>query len=413
VYLTEVVQGARLPGSSLRRLATGNVLALGTVSLLTDISSEMVTAVLPAYLVLGLHLSLAQYGVLDGIYTGATAVTRLLGGYLADRLRQRKLVAFVGYALSAVSKVGLVLGANAPAAIGTVIAADRAGKGIRTAPRDALLASSVDERDLGGAFGLHRAMDSLGAFLGPLAAVGILALAAGEAYDAVFVGSFGAAVVGLVVLALFVRNRTGDADAAPIPEIRSLSLRPLLGLRAFRRLCLVAALLGLATVGDGFVFLVLQDQHDLPTVAFPLLAVGTSLTFVVLAIPLGRLADRVGRWPVVVGGYACLLGVYLLLGTGSAPVLLILALYGAFYAATDGVLAALAVPLIPEPLRTTGLALLQTGQALAYVVSSVAFGLLWQHVGVVVACLSAAGVAALVLPVGAVLLGPRRRLGPA
>jgi MFS family permease len=408
VYLAGVSADAKLPRGTLRRVATGNVLALGTVSLVTDVSAEMVTAVLPAFLVLGLHLSLAQYGALDGLYTGATALTRLAGGYLADRFGHRKLVALVGYALSAVAKVGL-LGSPGAATVGAVIELDRTGKGIRTAPRDALIAASVPERDLGSAFGVHRAMDSAGAFLGPLAALGVLLLAATATpdYGAVFVASLCVAGIGLVVLVLFVRETPLDPAAGRTATGADLRARELLGAGTFRRLCAVAALLGLVTIGDGFVYLVLQDRDDLPVRVFPLLAVGTSLAFLLLAVPLGRLADRVGRWPVVVLGYACLLTVYLMLSTGSGPIWLVLALYGAFYAATDGVLAALAVPLIPPRLRTTGLALLQTGQALAYLVSSVAFGLLWQGAGVRVACLSAAVVAAALLPLCAVLLRGR------
>jgi MFS family permease len=398
VYLAGVSKDARLSRSSLRRVASGNVLALGLVSMFTDVSAEMVTAVLPAYLVLGLHLSLTQYGVLDGLYTGATALTRLLGGYLADRFRRPKVVALVGYGLSALAKVGL-LGAAGAGSIGAVIAADRTGKGIRTAPRDALIAQSVPEPDLGQAFGVHR----------PLAALGLLALAGTADYRVVFVGSLCVALVGLLLLGLFVREPAIPAGgSAAVGEPAALKVHRLLRAGTFRRLCVVAALLGLVTVGDGFVYLVLQDRDDLPVRAFPLLAVGTSLAFLVLAVPLGRLADRVGRWPVVVSGYGCLLTVYLLLSAGSGPLWLVLALYGAFYAATDGVLAALAVPLIPEPLRTTGLALLQTGQALAYVASSVLFGLLWQHVGVGAACLAAAGVAVLLLPVCALLLRQQR-----
>lgn len=400
MYLANVLTGSSLDRSSLRRVAVGNVLALGAVSLCTDISAEMVTAVLPAYLVLGLHLSLAQYGFLDGLYTGATAFTRLLGGYLADRFARRKLVAGLGYALSAVSKIGLLV-ATGPAAIGGVIAVDRTGKGIRTAPRDALISLSVPDADLGQAFGLHRTMDSIGAFLGPLAALGLLLLTVDGSYDPVFLGSLCAAVIGVLVLTLFVDNRS--AAMRPV-EVRIAGLRPLLAAGRFRRLCLVAVLLGLVTVGDGFVYLVLQHRDDLGVRAFPLLAVGTSLGFVLLALPLGRLADRLGRWPVIVLGYACLLAVYLLLATGSGPIWVILLLYGAFYAATDGVLAALAAPLIPPALRTTGLALLQTGQALAYFASSVAFGFAWQYVNVTLACGCAAALAALVLPVCALTL---------
>ena len=409
MYLANVLRGATLDRGSLRRIATGNVLALGTVSLLTDVSSEMVTAVLPAFLVLGLHLSIAQYGVLDGLYTGATALTRLLGGYLADRFAQRKLVAWIGYALSAVSKLGLLVVGSSAAAIGAILTLDRTGKGIRTAPRDALISLSVPQRDLGQAFGLHRTMDSFGAFLGPLAALGLLALAGRDRFDAVFVGSACVAVIGLLVLALFVNNRSAGVGEQVVErvEIRT-GLRPLWSDGRFRRLCLVASLLGLVTVGDGFVYLVLQDRDDLPVLAFPLLAVGTSLSFVLLALPLGRLADRIGRWTVIVIGYGCLLAVYLLLSLGTGPLWLIVLLYGAFYAATDGVLSALAAPLIPDHLKTTGLALVQTGQALAYFASSILFGVLWQYVGVTQACLAAAAAAVLVLPVCALLLRPRR-----
>ena len=149
--------GGTMSRGKLAALGT-NVFALGAVSLVTDISSEMVTAILPIYLVLGLHLSPAAYGVFDGLYTGATALLRLVGGYVSDRVSRRKTVAGVGYALSAVAKLGLVAaGASAPA-IGAVITADRTGKGLRTAPRDALITLSAPESMLGRAFGVHRAL---------------------------------------------------------------------------------------------------------------------------------------------------------------------------------------------------------------------------------------------------------------
>ena len=261
MYLADALREARLRRPAWRQVATGNVVALGLVSMATDVSSEMVTAVLPAYLVLGLHLSFAQYGVLDGIYTGATAVTRLLGGWCADRFQARKLVAGLGYGLSAVAKIGLLV-VSVPAAIGAVLAVDRTGKGLRTAPRDAMIALSVDQRDLGQAFGLHRTMDSAGAFLGPLAALGLLGLAGSASYDSVFFGSLCAALIGLIVLALFVDNRAGHARRSARragPAYRLCCAPP-----PFRRICLVAALLGLVTIGDGFVFLVLQDRDDLP-----------------------------------------------------------------------------------------------------------------------------------------------------
>ncbi|MFK3980066.1 MFS transporter [Micromonospora sp. NPDC050397] len=400
-----------------RRLAlvSGNVVALGTVSLITDVSSEMVSAVLPLYLVLGLQLSPLAYGVVDGVYTGATAVLRVVGGYLADRIRARKLMAGIGYALSAVAKLGLIAAGRSMAAIGFVIAVDRMGKGIRTAPRDALITASTPPDALGRAFGVHRTMDAVGAFLGPLVALAVLA-AAGQSYDAVFVTSFCLASLAVVVLVLFVRDHRPPAPAAATAPADAAGTRPptvtvrealaLLRARPVRRLTVAAGLLGLATIGDGFVYLLLQRREELSVVWFPLLAVGTSLAYLLLAAPLGVLADRFGRLTVMIAGYVALTVTYLLLfgPVGGWPLLgLALALYGFFYAATDGILMALAGPVLPERLRATGIALVQTGQALAYLVSSVLFGLAWQTWGpavasrVAAACVGVAVVATLVL----------------
>lgn len=401
--------------STLRRVAVGNVVAFGLVSMFTDISSEMVSSVLPAFLVFGLGLSVVQFGVLDGLYTGATAFTRLLGGFLADRFRRRKALAGIGYGLSAVSKIGLLLAGSNPGTVGAVLVVDRTGKGIRTAPRDALVASAVAPADLGLAFGLHRALDTLGAFLGPLLAFALLLLVGSgrdEGYDVVFVGSLAAAAVGLLVLLLFVRERRSPGPVGDRPPVRLTALPRLLGRPGFGRLCLAATLLGLVTIGDGFVYLILQQRAGLPVAAFPLLALGTNLGFLLAAVPLGRLADRVGRWPVVVAGYGCLLGVYLLLAVGWSPVPLVLALYGLFYAATDGVLVAAAAPLLPAELTTSGLALLQTGQAVAYFGSSVLFGLAWHGWGLGVAGWVVVGVAAMLLPGCALLLRTPRAAAP-
>lgn len=383
-----------------------NVFALGAVSLVTDVSSEMVTAVLPLYLVVGLQLSPAAYGVIDGVYTGATTLLRLVGGYLADRTDRRKGVAGLGYALSAVAKVGLLLVGGSTAALGAVITLDRAGKGLRTAPRDALITLSTPSGDLGRAFGVHRAMDGMGAFAGPLVALAVLALT-GESFDSVFMTSFCVAAFGVVILVLFVRDHRSPVASEPV-RVRAVG-----GLwrdRGVRRVVLAASLLGLATIGDGFVYLLLQKREGLAIGWFPLLAVGTSLVYLLLAAPLGAVADRVGRLPVMLGGYVALGAVYLLLFGplgGWALVVVVVVLYGVFYAATDGVLMALAGPLLPERLRTTGIALVQSGQALAYLGSSVLFGLAWQFWGPEAATRLAAAGVALTLATTVALLGRR------
>ncbi|MET9734643.1 MFS transporter [Streptomyces sp. NPDC006458] len=394
------------PRSRLRGLKAvgGNVFALGTVSLLTDVSAEMVTAILPVYLVFGLSMSPLAYGMIDGIHTGATALLRLVGGYVADRIRRPKAVAGLGYALSAVTKLGLLVVGRSAGAIGLVIAVDRAGKGLRTAPRDALITLSAPPHALGRAFGVHRTMDSVGAFLGPLVALGVLA-ASGQAVDAVLVTSCCIAALGVLVLVLFVRDRRDErppaARASPREALTLLRSAPV------RRLLGAACLLGFAVIGDGFVYLLLQRREDLSLGSFPLLAVGTSLAYLLLAMPLGALADRIGRAPVVLGGYTALVVVYLLLFSplhGWPLPVLVLLLYGFFYAATDGVLMALAGPVLPGHLRTTGIALIQTGQALAYLVSSVLFGLAWQMWGPAAAVRGAAVLAALAVVATAFLL---------
>ncbi|MDJ0343371.1 MFS transporter [Streptomyces sp. H10-C2] len=346
--------------------------------MVTDVSSEMVSAVLPLYLVLQLGLSPLAFGIFDSLYSGATVLVRLVGGHLADRRQRRKLVAGIGYALSAVCKLGLLAAGGSVGALGAVVAADRAGKGLRTAPRDALISLSTPAETLGLAFGVHRAMDTVGAFLGPLAAFGVLA-ATGTAYDAVFVVSFCVAVLGVVLLVSLVQDRQD-----PPPPGRSQAALPaafgLLRAAAFRRTCVLTAALGLVTVSDSFLYLLLQRRLGIAPEYFPLLPLGTTGSYLLLAVPLGRIADRSGRFRMFLGGHLALLGAYaVLLGPAGGLLVLIpaLILHGGFYAATDGVLMAAAGPLLPAGLRTSGLALLQTGQAGARLVSSIVLGAAW------------------------------------
>jgi hypothetical protein len=349
-------------------------LALGIVSLVTDVSAEMVTAVLPLYLVFGLGLNPLQFGLLDGLYAGATAVLRLAGGHVADRWRRLKAVAGVGYALSALSKLGFLAAGSSVPAIGAVLAVDRAGKGIRTAPRDALISLSSDPATLGRSFGLHRSLDTVGAFLGPLVATFVLWVSLND-YNSVFVTSFALATSAVILLTTFVRDHN-PPPAAPAQRA-GVGVLGLLRDVDFRRSCLWAAALGLFTITDSFVYLAVQRRWDIDAGLFPLLPLGTAGTFLVLAIPLGRLGDRIGRWKVFLGGHLTLVLALLLVSGPIGSWWLVLVLHGTFYAATDGVLPAAVGPLLPEQLRASGLAVLQTGQALARMAAAVTVGLLW------------------------------------
>jgi MFS family permease len=411
MYLADVhkTQEPR-PAARGGRLLTGNVLALGMVSLLTDVSSEMVTAVFPVYLVLVLGLSPLQFGVIDGLYTGATALLRLVGGHIADRFRRRKLVAGTGYGLSAAAKLGLLGAGQSVPFLSAVLAVDRAGKGLRTAPRDAMISLSVPADRQGRAFGLHRALDTTGALLGPIAAFGVLWLTVDD-FAAVFVVSACVAALGVVVLALFVREPAGLAGAERRASIRGVVA--LLRRRRFRYVVLAILPLSLVTISDSFLYLLVQQRLRLDAGWLPLLPVVVSGAYLLAAAPFGRLADRVGRGRMVLVGYAGVLVCYLpLLVDGLAGPLgpgIVLLVRGLAYAATDGVVSALVAPLVPPAQRATGLAVVQTGQALAAMAAAWTFGALWTAFGPETAVGAMASGMAVLLVGAAVLLRLGRR----
>ncbi|GAB7029457.1 MFS transporter [Streptomyces sp. NPDC021749] len=433
------------PDRPVRAAVPGTVLVLGTVSLITDVSSEMVTAVLPLYLVAELGLSPLGFGLLDGVYNGVSALVRLIGGRVSDRGGGggHKAVAVAGYGLSALCKP-LLLCVHTLPLIGAVLAADRTGKGLRTAPRDAMISLAGEPAVRGRAFGVHRAMDTAGALLGPLVAFLVLRAAA-EGYDAVFTVSGCVAALGVAVLLLFVPGRirtTGrvpDQAAGPLPSpargprpspahgtasVRARGpgaspprgpasappLRPLLRLPALLRLTGCAVLLGLTTVSDSFLYLTLQRRLGLSGAWFPLLPLGTAAAFLLLAVPLGAVADRWGRRRLFLLGHLALLGAYgvLLAPFAASPLLtgLVLVLHGGFYASTDGVLAAATADAVPEALRGSGLAVVQTGQAAARFGCSLAFGAAWTAWGDRWALGLAAAGLALAAAVSARLLRP-------
>ena len=313
---------------------------------------------------------------------GAGAIARIVGGGLGDRLRRHKEVASVGYALSAVTRPAFLFVGNVFSAIVGIVLVERVGKGIRTAPRDAMISLSTPPEHLGTAFGVHRALDTTGAMLGPLVAFAVLASMPGS-YDAVFIISFAVAVIGVAVIVLLVEPQRGSASTHRPPLSRS-DVLGLVRLPRYRSLTMAATVLSLATISDAFIYLYLQRSLDFDVRFLPLLFVATAASYMVFAIPLGQLADRVGRPRVFIGGYATLLGVYcLMLSVPASPLslCLLLPLLGIYYAATDGVLAAATTAVLPEHVRGTGLAMLTTGTSLGRLGGSIAFGALWYAAG--------------------------------
>ncbi len=357
-----------------------NVWFLGFTSLFTDISSEMVASILPAYLVLELGLSPMAFGAIDGLYQGVGSLVRWLGGVAGDRTRRHKELAAAGYALSACCRIGLLFVGGAWNAVMALVAIDRVAKGFRTAPRDALISLSTHQSHLATAFGVHRALDATGALLGPLVAFAVLA-ASPRAFDQVFVISFSFALVGLAVILLFVENPAVEVTQPTGQRARAGLLAPLHDVQ-FRRTLITACVLALATISDAFVYLLLQRHAKFGAPVFPLLAAATAVSYVVLALPAGRIADRVGRGTVFIAGHVALLGVYAMLwqtdaGVFSAGVCVVL--LGSYYAMTDGVLAAAASAVLAAPVRGTGLALLGTAVSLSRLTGSLLFGWVWSR----------------------------------
>ncbi|WP_367947964.1 MFS transporter [Rathayibacter sp. VKM Ac-2858] len=385
------------------------VIALGIVSLFTDVSSESTAAILPFYITAALGMSTLAYGVLDGLYQGVSAFVRIGAGWTADRTDRPKLVALAGYGLSMLARLGLLASSGA-GALTAVVTVDRLGKGIRTAPRDAMISASSEPASLARSFGVHRMLDTIGATIGPLLAFVVLLLVP-DGYSTVFVLSAAFATLGVVVLLLFVpdvrtRLTGGAARGAARPRLpwrRLWDRRP-------RRLLLAAGLLGLLTVGDGFVYLVLQSRSGFAAQWFPLLYVGTNAAYLALAIPFGRLADRWGRARMFAAGHVLLLAVYVLAASpaaGLAVTIACLLLLGAFYAATDGVLAAVAGASVPAEIRASGIAAAQTVVAVARLFASVGFGALWLWLGREGAMIAVAVGLAAALPVAVLLLRER------
>ncbi len=366
----------RLFTASAGSRVSSNVVLLGLTSLFTDISSEMVAAVLPLYFMLELQMTPLQFGLIDGLYQGTSAVVRVAAGVWADAGTRYKTVASIGYGLSAACKIGLAVAGASWSAMTALVVVDRLGKGIRTAPRDALITLSSQPAHLGEAFGVHRALDTIGAIVGPLMAFGILSMAP-RGYRAVFMISFVTAIIGLAVIALLVENRRPAAVRQASAGPRPLAVLKSAGVR---RIVLAGALLGALTATDALIFLLIQRRGAMPTTAFPLLFVGTAGAYFLLALPFGRLADRIGRHRLFVAGHVAIVALYgllLLPAFSTVSIVAVVALLGAYYAATDGVLSALASTRLAPPQLSTGLAVVATVAALARLVAASIFGACW------------------------------------
>lgn len=383
----------------MRRGITRNVIALGVVSLLTDLSTEMILPVLPLFVTSVLGGNASAVGLIEGVAESLSSLLRLASGWLSDRIGSRKPFLLFGYGVSSAAKAALALAASWPAVLG-LRAADRVGKGLRNPPRDALIADSVEPAHYGAAFGFHRAMDTMGAALGPLAAYAILALAPGH-YGRVFVWSAVPAALSLVVLATFVR--------APRAEPRQTKQRFHAAVRELgaplRRFLVVAGLFSLGS--SSVAFLILRAQGvGIPTARVPLVYFAYNLVYALLSYPIGGWTDTRGRRPALLAAYASFALIYGLLAATATPAWTIAAflLLGIHSALLEGSQRAFVADVVPAEHRATAYGLYYTVVGVALLPASAAAGLLWDRVGPRAMFAVDAGIAALAALLFAILL---------
>lgn len=358
-----------------QRVISGNVLWAGVVSALTDVASEMIAPVLPLFLTTVLRAPVTAVGLIEGVAESTASVLRAFAGWHSDRAGRRKPLVVAGYSLSNLTKP-LLATAGSWTQVLLIRFADRVGKGVRGAPRDALIAYSVAAERRGLAFGFHRAMDTLGAVVGPLVTFAMLASLHGS-YRAVFWAATIPGVLAIAIAALALRDVARPADAEQRP---ALALRGLGG--GFLALTAVVTLFALGNSSDAFLILRARNLGMEPAV-IPLAYFAFNAVYAALATPAGWLSDRIGRRVPLVGGYAIFALVYLgfaLAREAWAAGALFVA-YGAYPALTEGVQRALVVDLVPVGLRATALGTFATSTGLALLPASVIAGVLWDRVG--------------------------------
>ena len=370
---------ARLPGA---------IWALGFVSLLMDISSEMVHSLLPVFLVTTLGTSALVIGFIEGLAEALALVVKVFSGALSDYWGKRKGLAVIGYGLGALSKP---LFALAPGA-GLVLAArliDRTGKGIRGAPRDALIADIAPADMRGAAFGLRQALDSVGAFLGPLLAVGLMLLWAND-FRAVFWVAVVPGVFAVLVLVLGVREPAHHHAGRGTNPIRRENLRRLS--RPYWTVVVLGAFFALARFSEAFLLL-RAEQGGLAASWIPLVMVVMNLVYSGSAYPLGRLADRMSHTALLAMGLVALLVADLILAASNhwLVVMLGVAVWGLHMGMTQGLLAAMVAHTAPPDLRGTAFGAFNLVSGVALLAASVVAGLLWDRLGAQATFLAGAG----------------------
>lgn len=354
------------------------VWALGLVSMLMDISSEMIHSLLPMFMVGALGMSAFAVGLIEGLAEATALIVKVFSGTLSDYLGRRKGLALLGYGLGAVTKPLFALASG----VGLIVTArliDRVGKGIRGAPRDALVADVTPPEIRGAAFGLRQSLDTVGAFVGPLLAVGLMLLWAND-FRAVFWVAVVPGVLSVAVLAWGVREPASQGGVRRTNPIRRENIRRLGP--AYWWVVAVGAVFTLARFSEAF--LVLRAQNiGIPMALVPLVMVAMNLVYAAAAYPFGKLSDRVSHTRLLAWGLVVLILSDVLLATAQHWTLVIagVAVWGIHMGMTQGLLSAMVADATPADLRGTAYGVFHLASGLAMLVASAVAGLLWDAVG--------------------------------
>jgi MFS family permease len=387
-------------GSKLPR----NVWILGFVSLLMDLSSEIYHALLPAFITVTLGLPVLALGAIDGIAEATASFAKLASGRLSDRSRKRKPWVLLGYGLAALSKPLFPVAQGAVELMGARFA-DRVGKGIRGAPRDAIIADETPPEIRGRAFGLRQALDTVGALIAPFAAVGLMILFVEDIRAVFWIAMIPAALSFLLALIAVKEPATNLAITTFQPLFRGFRELD----RPVRRLLAVVFLFSLARFSEGFLILRALDVGLSPVLS-PLALVAFNVGFLALAYPAGALSDQMSPRSILMAGMGVLAAANLLLAQdiGLAGLILGILLWGAHMALTQGIFARLIADVAPDHLRATSFGAFYFVSGIGTLLASLAAGYIWDRDGAATTFIAGAGAAAVALAMLSLLPIDRR-----
>ena len=371
------------------------VWALGFVSMFMDISSEIIHALLPLFLTATLGISVAMVGLIDGVAEATASITKVFSGSLSDRMGKRKPLILIGYGIGALSKPLFAMAGTAPVIMGARFA-DRIGKGLRGAPRDALVADVTPTEIRGRAFGLRQSIDTLGAFLGPLIAIAAMAAFANDMRAVFWLAVIPAAIAVLLVLVGVEDAKKPAGETTARAPVRMSDLRQLP--KAFWLLAAIGAVFTLARFSEAFLILK-ANAEGLPLALTPLVLVAMNAVYRVAAYPLGSLSDRVSAKAMLIAGLIVLIAADLALAMlpGVLGAFVGIALWGVHMAVTQGLFAKLVADRSPPELRGSAYGIFNLVTGLALLAASVIAGIVWDAFGPNATFLVGTGCAAIAL----------------